>query len=86
MPTLEKPWNERWAILLRPEYEDKVAGIMPESSRGEAEQKPRMIGLIGVVREQELGYKMNPDYWGKGYMTEALVMMSNLFWEMEGKL
>jgi ribosomal-protein-alanine N-acetyltransferase len=75
LPTPEKPWNQRWAILLRP-----LPGSQEENS------KPKMIGAIGIVREQEIGYKVHPDFWGKGYMTEALKMFINLYWKMEGML
>jgi ribosomal-protein-alanine N-acetyltransferase len=75
LPTAEKPWNQRWAILLR-----QLPGSQENSD------KPRMIGIIGIVREQEIGYKVHPDFWGKGYMTEALKMFINLYWKMEGIL
>jgi ribosomal-protein-alanine N-acetyltransferase len=75
LPTPEKPWNQRWAILLR-----QLPGSRENSD------KPRMIGIIGIVREQEIGYKVHPDFWGKGYMTEALKMFINLYWKMEGML
>jgi ribosomal-protein-alanine N-acetyltransferase len=75
LPTPEKPWNQRWAILLRP---------LPGSQEENA--KPRMIGIIGIVREQEIGYKVHPDFWGKRYMTEALKMFINMYWKMEGKI
>lgn len=84
MPSPEKPWNQRWAILLRPEPKIEDEKVSSSKSSREMDEKPRMIGVIGVVREQELGYKLNPEFWGKGYMTEALGMMSKLFWEMEG--
>jgi len=74
LPTPKKPWNQRWAILLRP---------LPGSQEI---SKPRMIGIVGIVREQEIGYKVHPDFWGKGYMTEALRMFINMYWKMEGKI
>jgi RimJ/RimL family protein N-acetyltransferase len=73
LPTPEKPWNQRWAILLRP---------LPGSQES---FKPRMIGVIAIVREQEIGYKLHPDFWGKGYMTETLRMFIDMYWKMEGK-
>ncbi|KAF4637242.1 hypothetical protein G7Y89_g835 [Cudoniella acicularis] len=70
VPTPEKPWNQRWAILLRP-GEDAT------------EQKPKMIGLIGFPREADIGYKIHPDFWGKGYMSEALALFIELFWKLD---
>lgn len=72
MPTPEKPWNTRYAIILRPQ---------PGSPN---EMKPKMIGVIGCPREADIGYKINEEYWGKGYMTEALAMYLKLFWSLEG--
>jgi [ribosomal protein S5]-alanine N-acetyltransferase len=46
----------------------------------------RMIGIIGVVREQEIGYRLHPDFWGKGYMTEALSMFIEMWWGMESTI
>ncbi len=71
-PTPEEPWNQRWAILIK----------ISESDKG---TKPIMIGIIGIVRVQEIGYKLHPDFWGKGYMSEALRMMLAMFWATEGK-
>lgn len=74
-PTPEKPWNNRWAILLRPD---------PSAPPPEGNQKPKMIGVVGTPRESEVAYKLHPDYWGKGYMSEALAMFIKLFWQSEG--
>lgn len=45
--------------------------------------KLRLIGVIGIVREQEIGYKIHPEFWGKGYMGEALRMFIEMWWGME---
>jgi ribosomal-protein-alanine N-acetyltransferase len=75
MPTPEKPWNRRYAILLRPD---------PSRPPPEGNQKPKMIGILGTPREFEVAYKLHPDYWGKGYMSEALAMFIKIFWQLEG--
>ncbi|KAG4442045.1 hypothetical protein IFR05_002439 [Cadophora sp. M221] len=68
LPTPEQPWNERWAIMLKGEME----GV-----------KPKMIGVVGIVREVEIGYRLLPDYWGKGYMSEALTMFLAMWWDLD---
>ena len=60
--TEENPEIERWAIMLK----------------GEEGEELKMIGVVGIVRTQEIGYRINREYWGKGYMSEAL----NMFLEM----
>lgn len=69
LPTPEEPWNERWAIMLKGEGK----GV-----------RPKMIGVVGIVREVEIGYRLHPDYWGKGYMTEALTMFLAMWWDLDG--
>ena len=49
-----------------------------------------MIGLIGTPRFEpgrgvEVGYQLDPDYFGKGYMTEALDTFLTLYWSVESK-
>jgi RimJ/RimL family protein N-acetyltransferase len=64
----------RYAIVLR-----------PSSGPGSTTlEKPKMIGMIGTPREQEVSYCLHQDYWGKGYMSEAIGMFLNLFWDSEG--
>jgi len=46
----------------------------------------KMIGVVGTPRESEIAYKVHPDYWGKGYMSEALEMFLDLFWKLEGNI
>jgi len=75
-PSLDKPWNSRYAILLRPHAIDD-----PFIAQ---EIKPKMIGVVGLPREAEIGYKINEQYWGKGYMTEALTLFLDFFWSLEG--
>ncbi|KAK4501113.1 hypothetical protein PRZ48_006919 [Zasmidium cellare] len=31
-----------------------------------------LIGLIGTFRPREIGFSLHPDFWGKGYATEAV--------------
>ncbi len=69
-PSPEKPWNKRWAILLKNQAAEAA--------------KPRLIGIMGIVREQEIGYKLHPDYWRKGYGSEALGMFVQLFFSAAG--
>ena len=77
IPSVEKPWVENYAILLRPF----------DNSSDSA--KPRMIGTVGATRVTsvssdeyaiEIAYGLHSDYWGKGYMSEALGMFIKLYW------
>jgi len=72
MPTPEKPWIEVYAILLKSSITSTPGG------------KPRVIGTCGTPRNEplgaELGYGLHPDFWGEGYMSEALRLFINLYW------
>ncbi|PBP23654.1 hypothetical protein BUE80_DR005352 [Diplocarpon rosae] len=68
-PTPDRPWNQRWAILRKDH---------------DAASKPRMIGVIGIPREAEIGYRIHPDHWGKGYMSEALTLFLEMWWALDG--
>jgi ribosomal-protein-alanine N-acetyltransferase len=64
---------------------DETAQVV-DKFKERKEGKLCMIGIIGVVREQEIGYRLHPDFWGKGYMTEALAMFIEMWWEMESMI
>lgn len=72
MPSEEKPWAENYAILLRESL----------NSAGEA----RMIGTVGATQilpdddAIEISYGLHSDFWGKGYMLEALGEFIKLYW------
>ncbi|KIN07171.1 hypothetical protein OIDMADRAFT_110503 [Oidiodendron maius Zn] len=76
VPSLEKPWVENYAILLR------------ASQNANENGEPRMIGTVGSTRLAdedaiEIAYGLHSDYWGKGYMVEALGMFIKLYWAVE---
>jgi len=76
-PTDIEPWKKVYAILLRPDPLSQVAGSSLATTEVE---KPRMIGVLGSPREAELAYKLHPDFWGKGYMSEALKAFIEIYW------
>lgn len=45
----------------------------------------KMIGVIGIVCEQETGYKLHPEFWGRGFMSEALRAFIQLFFSSPGR-
>ena len=71
MSTPEKPWLENYARILK----DSVS---------EHTGKPKVIGSVGTPRDgpagAEIGYGLYPDYWGKGYMSEALKLFIGIYW------
>ena len=66
----DRPYVEVYAILLR---DDKDGDV-----------RPRMIGTVGAPRNgpqgAEIAYGLHPDYWGKGYMIEALKLFIGVYW------
>ncbi|KAL5364939.1 GNAT domain-containing protein [Aspergillus floccosus] len=45
----------------------------------------QVIGYVGineVYPSPEIGYSIHPDFWGKGYATEALEGLLKAWWEM----
>ena len=77
IPSVAKPWVENYAILLRPSDDSAESA------------KARMIGTVGATRVAsvssdedaiEIAYGLHSDYWGKGYMPEALGMFIKLYW------
>lgn len=83
-PSPEKPWNRIWAILLKQD-DDRDSPGERERERGKERKKPLHIGNIGMPREAEIGYRIHPDYWGQGYMSEALGMFIGFWWAEEGE-
>ncbi|KAI9642060.1 hypothetical protein NHQ30_009931 [Ciborinia camelliae] len=69
-----------WAIMI-PTTSPTLTAVEDEGERKEM----KMIGIIGISHTPaNVGYKIHPDYWGKGYMTEALKLFVEMFWTLEG--
>ncbi|EEH35628.1 hypothetical protein PAAG_06675 [Paracoccidioides lutzii Pb01] len=53
----------------------------------EGSNTSRVIGTIGFFKRDgphgltELGYLLHPDFWGKGFMTEAVRAAINFWWD-----
>lgn len=46
----------------------------------------KVIGTVGVnalVPAPSIGYGMHPDFWGKGYMSEAAAGVIDAWWKLE---
>jgi hypothetical protein len=71
---------ENYAIVLK-----SVAEGMEEGERG------GMIGVIGIPRlshdglAAEVGYAIVPDFWGRGYASEALILFVRHYFNSERK-
>jgi hypothetical protein len=76
-PTPEKPYNRKYAIMLRPDASNA-------SSPPDQADKAVMIGVLGTPRPEEIAYKLSPEYWGRGYMSEAVNMYLAFWWSQPG--
>lgn len=61
-------WNFVMELLQSPDLEGTTPPL-------------RVIGTIGAIRTPEVGYGIHPDYWGKGYASEALQAFMPFFWD-----
>ncbi len=72
----ENPHKEMYAILLR--------------GSEDSNRKPKMIGSVGIPRVPvdgsavEVGYGVNPNYWGMGIAPEALQLFTRFYWNIRG--
>ncbi|KAG4442046.1 hypothetical protein IFR05_002440 [Cadophora sp. M221] len=82
--TSVNPRIDKYAILLR---HDPCTELRNDEERKDVAL--RMIGLLGTVGDgMELVYMLHCDFWGKGYMTEALkafVGKEGIFWGLESR-
>lgn len=55
----------------------------------DSDGKPKMIGSVGIPRVSkdavEVGYGVNPEYWGMGYGPEAVKLFIQFYWNTRGK-
>jgi RimJ/RimL family protein N-acetyltransferase len=66
------------------------AYVLTERAQREDESQPppadkRVIGYMSVNQvhpSPEIGYSIHPDYWGKGYATEALDGLLKTWWNL----
>jgi RimJ/RimL family protein N-acetyltransferase len=56
-------------------YQDEIGG-----ENGNV-NGPKIIGAVGMVKENEIGYMLHPTAWGKGYATEALRSMISEYYQ-----
>jgi hypothetical protein len=80
LPSAENPFMENYAIVLK-----SVSEGMEKGERG------GMIGVIGIPRlshdglAAEVGYAITPDFRGRGYASEALILFVRHYFNSERK-
>ena len=79
-----KAWMIQWAKAYRPDVDNYAILLRQyDNSALEAYPSQRMIGTVGVIRQPpELGYMMHPDFWGKGYASEAVQLFLQFYWQL----
>ncbi|PBP23655.1 hypothetical protein BUE80_DR005351 [Diplocarpon rosae] len=79
LPSEEKPYSEMFAIMLPPSSTD-------------AATKPIFAGAMGILRlsegdnAAEIGYAIQPKFWGRGYAPEALNLFVDYYWKSDRKV
>ena len=53
--------------------------VFPDSNS--KPEEPIVIGFTGAHHLPEVGYIFEPDFWGKGYATEALKAWLAMYWQ-----
>ncbi|ESZ98452.1 putative Stabilin-2 [Sclerotinia borealis F-4128] len=65
---------------------DKFAIIV---ARGEGGEPPKCVGFVGTNRffpeGLEVGYCINPEYWGSGYATWGLTEFLRVYWGLDDR-
>jgi RimJ/RimL family protein N-acetyltransferase len=81
LPSAENPFIENYAIILK-----------AENNKDERVENGQMIGVIGIPRlshdgmAAEVGYGIRPDFWGRGYASEALILFVKHYFSSERRL
>lgn len=53
------------------------------------ETEEQVVGSLSINQVHpfpEIGYAVHPDFWGKGYATEALQLMLKMWWDLERRI
>ena len=76
---------DRWFEKSLKRYDDKTGGMNALIDK----QSGKLIGKCGLLEQDidgnkflEVGYSILPEYWGKGYATEAAIYIKNLGFEL----
>ena len=77
-----KEWMTKETKAFNPKTEN-FAVLLKNSKNDQGEL--RMIGKVGIFQfPAEISWMLHPDFWGKGYASEAVQGFLDWYWKDEG--
>ena len=73
--------QEQAVVWLHDRLKDPLFGTSVIKVQLPGRQRSAIMGMIGASRLPEIGYIIDPDFWGKGYASEALKAWLAWYWD-----